>query len=425
MAHSLAYAAEMSNRTNESAASGTMRMLNRSLVLDTVRDAGPTSRSALARTLGLAKPTVSEIVAGLVADGLVRERAARRGTSRAGGPGRPPVVVELNAEHAYVLGIHVGVHDTTVALADATGVEVARRRIPTPELAAEEALREVGALAREVVVRTGIPRRRLAGAAVCVPGQVDTASGTCVHAPNLGWRDVPVVGLLGAGLGVSVEVHNTVQAAAVAEHVEGAGRGARTMALVYAGTGVGAAIVQDGRLFHGATGLAGDLGHAVVPGLDAPCTCGRHGCVETASSAAAVARAARDAVRTGSPTRMAALGDGVTSLDVYAAAEAGDTLAQALLGEAGRTLGIAASWLVGLVNPDVLVVGGGLVGAGLHVIDPFRAALEGHTTPGALARLQLRTWTVGQDAKVRGAVLLALARTQRSVRVVTTDAPAA
>ncbi len=406
---------------NEPAAPGTIRSLNRSLVLDAIRRGGPTSRAGLARALGMAKPTVSDIVAGLVAEGVVREGPiTRRGGPRPGGPGRPPVVLDIDERHAYVLGIHLGVHDTTVALADAAGGEVSRRRIPTPHLPAEEALREVGALAREVVVRAGIPRRRLAAASVCLPGQVDIDTGTCVHAPNLGWRDVPVVGLLGAALGVPVHAHNTVQATAVAEHAEGSARGARTVALVYAGTGVGAAILHDGILFRGAAGLAGELGHAVIPGLDARCSCGRHGCVETAASASSVARAARDAVRTGSPTRMAALGDGVTSLDVYAAAEAGDTLGQALLGEAGRTLGIAASWLVNIVNPDVLVLAGGLVGAGPHVIDPFRAALDGHAAAGALARLQLRTWSLGQDAKVRGAVLLALARTQPSVRVAVT-----
>ncbi|HEY3334926.1 MAG TPA: ROK family transcriptional regulator [Candidatus Limnocylindrales bacterium] len=409
---------------NEPAASGTIRSLNRSLVLDTIRTAGPTSRAGLARSLGLAKPTVSEIVAALVADGVVREGTPTRRTgARSAGRGRPPVLLDLNERHAFVLGIHLGVHDTTVAIADATGAEVARRRIPTPHLPAEESLREVGALAREVVVRAGIPRRRLAAAAISLPGQVDTDAGTCVHAPNLGWRDVPVVGLLGAALGVPIHVHNTVQAAAVAEHAEGSARGARTVALIYAGTGVGAAILHDGVLFHGATGLAGELGHAVMPGLDARCTCGRHGCVETAASADAVARAARDAVRTGAPTRMAALGDGVTSLDVYAAAETGDTLAQALLGEAGRTLGIAASWLVNLVNPDVLVLAGGLVGAGPHVIDPFRAALDGHAATGALARLELRTWSLGQDAKLRGAVLLALQQTQGTVRVTVTGRP--
>src|SRR6187402_3486647 len=126
---------------NELGASGTIRLLNRSLVLDAIRRRGPTSRAGLARSLGLAKPTVSDIVAALVADGLVREGVARRrDPARITGRGRPPVVIEVNERHAYVLGIHLGVQDTTVALADATGTEIARRRIPTPRLPAEEAL---------------------------------------------------------------------------------------------------------------------------------------------------------------------------------------------------------------------------------------------------------------------------------------------
>ncbi|HEX5826835.1 MAG TPA: ROK family protein [Candidatus Limnocylindrales bacterium] len=412
----------MDRKPAERADPGTIRSLNQALVLDAIRREGPTSRAALARALSLAKPTVSEIVEGLVSDGLVREgagvRAARGDVVR----GRPPVLLSFNARSSFVVGIHVGVQHTTVALADATGHELVRRRIATPRLPGEDALREIGALAREVVVGAGIPRRRLAAVGICVPGQVDLASGTCVHAPNLGWRDVPVVGLLGAALGVPVHVHNTVQAAAAAEHVEGAAKGSRTLALLYAGTGVGAAILQDGRVFHGASGMAGELGHAVMPGLDTPCTCGRHGCVETAASAPAIARDAREAVRAGTPTRMAALGEGITSLDVYAAAEAGDTLAQALLGEAGRTLGIAASWLVNLANPDVLVLGGGLVGAGSHLVEPFRAALDAHAIPGALARLRVVTWSLGQDAKVRGAVILALQQTQGAYRLVFTGA---
>jgi predicted NBD/HSP70 family sugar kinase len=407
----------MGNHLNKPADAQTLRARNRALVLEAIRHGGTTSRAALARSLALAKPTVSEIVEDLVADGLVREGVTRAASSR----GRPPVQLSFNERSEFVLGIHVGVQRTTVVLADATGSEIARRRLPTPRLPAEQSLAEIGSIAREIVVGAGIPRRRLSAAGVCVPGQVDLDAGTCVHAPNLGWREVPVVGLLGAALGVPVYVHNTVQAAAVAEQVEGAAQGARTMALVYAGTGVGAAILQDGRVFHGARGMAGELGHALVPGMDSPCACGKHGCVEASASAPAVARAARDAVHAGSPTRMAALGDEVTALDVYAAAEAGDTLAQALLGEAGRTLGIAASWLVNLVNPDVLVLGGGLVGAGPHLVDPFRAALDGHATPAALTGLRVGTWSLGQDAKVRGAVILALQRTQGAYRLVFTS----
>jgi len=385
---------------------------NAALVLDVILRDGPTSRASLARTLALAKPTISGIVEGLVADGRVREAPSRPRAAASGTRGRPPLLLTFNERSAYVLGIHVGVQQTTLVLADATGAEVARRRFATPRRPAEVALAEIGAVARELVVTARIPRRRLSTAGICVPGQVDVGAGTCVHAPNLGWRDVPVVGILGAALGVPVFLHNTLQAAAAAEHAEGAAKDARTVALVYAGTGVGAAVIQDGRVFHGSAGMAGELGHAVMPGLDLACSCGRHGCVETAASAPAVARAARDAIATGSPTRMAPLGRGITALDVYAAAEAGDTLAQALLGEAGRTLGIAASWLVNLVNPDVLVLGGGLVGAGAHVVDPFRLALAAHALPAALAGLSVRTWSLGPDAKVRGAVILALGRTQ-------------
>ena len=403
----------MERQANESAGSGTVRAINQALVLDAIRRHGPTSRAQLSRSLSLAKPTVSEIIERLIADGLVVESESRPRSRSAAGPvrGRPPRLLAYNERSEYVLAIHVGVRTTTVALADATGREVARRRIANPVLPAELALGEIGAVAREVVVKAGIPRRRLSAVGVCIPGQVDVVTGTCVHAPNLGWRNVPVVGVLGAALGVPIHVSNSVQAAATAEQLEGAGRGAVRMAMVYAGTGVGAAIVDETGVYRGTRGMGGELGHAVMPGLDGACACGRHGCVETAASAPAVARAARDAVSAGSPTRMTPLGNEITSLDVYAAAESGDTLAQALLGEAGRTLGIAASWVVNLVNPDVLVLGGGLIGAGPHILDPFRSALEAHAIPAALVDLQVRTATLGSDARIRGAVILALGAT--------------
>ena len=215
------YAANMGTNPNKLGEPSMTRALNQALVLDAIRRDGPTSRAALARTLALAKPTVSEIVEDLVADGLVREGVTRAVSTR----GRPPVLLSFNERSEFVLGIHVGVQHTTVVVADATGAEIDRRRVATPRIPPEQALGEVGALAREVVVSAGVPRRRLSAAGVCVPGLVDVEAGTCVHAPNLGWRDVPVVGLLGVALGVPVYVHNTVHAAAAAEFLEGAGAG--------------------------------------------------------------------------------------------------------------------------------------------------------------------------------------------------------
>jgi predicted NBD/HSP70 family sugar kinase len=396
---------------------GTMRSVNRSLVLDAVKQRGPISRAAIAKSVSLAKPTVSLIVDGLLAADLVREVGSERDVAARG---RPPVMIEYNARSRYVAGIHVGVQGTTVVVADGTGAEVGRRRRPTPRAQPEVALGEIVAALDEAVEETGGDRRLLSAVGVCLPGLVDFRAGTCVHAPNLGWRDVPVGEILLAQIGAPAFVHNTVQAAAAAECLEGAGRGARTVALLYAGTGIGAAIVQDGRVFHGSGGLAGEIGHSVVAGASEKCACGRRGCLETVASAPAVARSAHRAVAAGRQTRMARPGDPPTARDVCAAAEAGDEVAGEILADAGRALGIAGSWLVNLVNPDVLVLGGGLVGAGEHLVGPFRDAMHRHVVAEASRQLTVRTWALGQEAKVRGAVILALQSADRSYRLVFT-----
>jgi predicted NBD/HSP70 family sugar kinase len=392
-----------------------MRSVNRTLVLDAIKAGGPVSRAALAKSVALAKPTVSVIVDDLLATGLVRELdRGQRGPVR----GRPPVLIEFNARSMFVAGIHVGVQSTRIVLADAAGREIVRRMLPTPRLAAEAALMEIAAALDDMVGTAGIGRRDVSSVGVCVPGLVDLDTGTCVLAPNLGWRDVPMAQILATRIGASLFVHNGAQAAAAAEAVEGAGRGSKTLAMLYAGTGVGAAVVQDGRVFHGSRGMAGEIGHVPVAGATARCACGLVGCLETIASAQAVARAARAAVAEGRQTRMAPLGDELTPADVYAAAEAGDEVARGILAEAGRNLGLAGAWLVNVINPDVLVLAGGLAGAGEALTDPFRETVRRHSVQGALERLTIRTWALGQDAKVRGAVILALQQADQSYRLV-------
>lgn len=394
-----------------------MRSVNRSLVLDAIKHTGPISRAATAKSVSLAKPTVSLIVAELLASGLVREVGTERGAQVRG---RPPILLEFDARSRSVAGIHIGVQQSTVILADGMGGEVARRRLPTPRTDPEATLMGIAAELDTLIATAGIPRERLSAVGVCVPGVIDLRAGICVHAPNLGWRDVPVVGILSARIGVPTFVHNTVQAAAAAEYTEGAGRGARTVAFLYAGTGVGAAVVQDGRLFHGSSGMAGEIGHSVIPGATEACACGRQGCLETLASAPAVARMAQRAVAAGRPTRMTGIGDELTALDVSAAAEAGDEVAREILSDVGRTLGIAGSWLVNLFDPDVLVIGGGLAGAGDVLVEPLREAVLRHAMTETARRLTIRTWALGQEAKVRGSVILALQNADRSHRLVFT-----
>jgi glucokinase-like ROK family protein len=394
---------------------GIIRSVNRTLVLDAIKRDGPVSRAGLAKVVSLAKPTVSLIVDDLLAAGLVREV----GTERVGtGRGRPGMLLAFNARSLFVVGVHVGVHYTSLVLADAAGRELARRRSPTSHAPAAEALTGIADSIEALIDGAGISRKRLSSVGVSVPGVVDLETGVCVHAPNLGWRDVPVAEAISARIGAGTYVHNATQAAAAAELVEGAGRGARSMVLLYAGTGVGSAIVNDGRLLHGAGGMAGEIGHALFPGSTEACRCGKIGCLESEASAPALARKARRAMAEGRTTRLTSLGESVTGLDVYAAADAGDPVAIELMADTGRLLGIAASWLVNLINPSVLVVGGGLFTAGELLLGPFREAVMGNAMAPVAARLTIRPWALGQDAKARGAVILALQRADRSYRVV-------
>lgn len=394
-----------------------MRQLNRSLVLQRIKELSPVSRADLARATSLAKPTVSAIVDELIADGTVREIGM--GPTTAGG-GRPPILLEFNARAQYIVGIQVGVRRTNVVIADSLGQELHRDVVPTPKGDATAALDAIAETVRELLRSAGVPRARVSAVGVCVPGLVQASTGVCLLAPNLGWRDVPVSDLLRARLRVPVFVVNTPDAALVLESIDGAAQGSANVVMLYVGRGVGAAALLDGRLVHGSRGLAGEIGHCTVPGATQQCNCGKVGCVEAIADGPAIARAARAAVASG---RRSALGSSpsalrrLTAADVGQAAAEGDELARDVLAEAGRTLGLAASWLVNVLNPEVLVVGGGVAGAGEPLLEPLRQTAMACALPASSAGLRIVPWRTGRDAGVGGAVIVAMQQSESYYRL--------
>ncbi|WP_432836623.1 ROK family protein [Dactylosporangium sp. CA-092794] len=403
-----------------------MREVNRSLVLALVKEGGPVSRASIARSTTLAKPTVSAIVDELIAEGLVREIGP--GSTAVSG-GRPPILLEFNARSQLVVGVHIGARRTTIAIGDAAGEEVARREFPTPRptggtlrdgpAPADPAvvLGRVASEARAAIAGAGLPAAKIAAVGAVLPGLTDFHTGVCLLAPNLGWRDVPVREILAAGLDAPVYVHNAGQAAAVAENLEGAGERVGDLALLYAGTGLSAGVLSDGRVFHGVGGTAGEIGHNAVPGLDEPCNCGNIGCLETVASGPAIVRAARRALAAGERSTLAEL-DGFDARDVTAAAQAGDAVAGRVIAAVGEHLGLAASWLINAYNPALVVVGGGLAAIGDLLLEPLRAAAARHALAPALRGVEIRASVLGPDAEVRGAVLLALQHSETYYRVV-------
>ncbi len=392
--------------------SSSLREANRAAVVAELRASGPASRAALARRTGLAKQTVSTIVTALLADGVVRESG--RGEPEPGG-GRPGTLVAYAADRAVVAGVELGVGHTRVVLADALGTPVeeceltamTRRERRSPAAV----LDEVVTVLAEVAGRHGGVDRLLA-VGVSVTGLVQPSTGTCVLAPNLGWRRVPVADLLGArlqqvGVGAPVLVRNAAQASLIAEHRVGAAAGQDDVVLLFEDEGVGAAVIEAGRLLDGADGTAGELGHCAWPGADARCGCGRRGCVETVASGPALRRAVEHATgrrlrqRPGTPT-LAALAD-----------VSGPGVDDAAAG-AGKVLGTAASWLVALTAPCLVVLSGSLVAAP----PPLRAALEAALRDASLPHQRPRvvSGTLGDGAALRGATLLALDAARSAAR---------
>ena len=393
-----------------------MRELNRSLVLDLLKERSPISRAAIAKLTALAKPTISTIVDDLVSEGLVHEIGI--GETRSNG-GRPPILLEFNQRSEFLVGVEIGVRHTTIALADARGHELTRTELSMSPTKPSDTLRTIATEIRRTMRSAGAPLGRLAAIGIVVPGLVDANTAACLLAPNIGWRNVPVRDLLARSFTkVPIFVHNTVDPATVAESLEGAGEGVEDIVMLWVSTGIGAGLLAGGRVFGGHGGISGEIGHCFVPGATEKCNCGKIGCLETIASGPAIARTAKKAIAAGRKSSLKGK-RGLTSVDVATAAAEGDKLALEILADAGEALGIAASWLVNIFNPELVLLGGGVVEAGDALLLPLREALHANALPQALEKLlDVRASSLGGDAAVRGAVLLARQQAESYYRVV-------
>jgi glucokinase len=236
-----------------------------------------------------------------------------------------------------------------------------------------------------------------AGVGVIVPGLVDPATGTAVYAENLGWRDVPFVDRLTEASGLPVAFDHDVRSAGLAEQRFGAGRGYRDVAFVPIGTGISAALMLDGRPYRSA--WAGEIGHIDV-GSGLPCPCGARGCLETVASAAAIAR--RYTERSGRPVAGALDVAGRLGADTGE----GDADARAVWDEAVDALAFVLAVTAGVVAPELIIIGGGLSGAGAVLLEPLRKEVARRVTPPQL-QPQLVGAALGEQAGLLGAALLA------------------
>ena len=204
----------------------------------------------------------------------------------------------------------------------------------------------------------------LAGLGICSAGWVDSEKGIVPAAPQLpGWRNVSLTKIMHERTGVRAWLENDANAAALGEHVFGAGKNVRHLVYITVSTGIGGGIIVDGKLYGGAKGSAGEIGHTIIDPAGPLCGCGNYGCLESLASGTAIARRGEEAAARGESTALAALeakGEPITAESMAAAALNGDAACREIFAEAGRFLGVALANLVNLLSPQLILIGGGV-----------------------------------------------------------------
>ena len=347
------------------------RRHHRALLLQQLFQGGPASRADLARSTHLTRVTVSDLVGEMLDEGLLEELGAPAGSR----VGKPPTLVGVAPESAHIICLDLSTDDVmTGAVVNLAGEVKARLSLETSGCKGLEAVALVHRLADELIAMTDRP---VLGVGVGSPGVVD-AEGTVLDAPNLAWHGTPLARDLRKRLGLPVFVANDANTAALGEHTFG-DTGDGGLMVLRVGTGVGAGLILEGALLHGARSAAGEIGHVVVDPDGEDCACGRAGCLETLLAVPHLRRRLEQ-------------GDRAT-----------------VLARTGEQLGAALAPVVGTLNLHELVLSGPTELLDGPLLEAAAATIRQRTMPVIGDELVVRTSTLGDDVVIVGAAVLVLA----------------
>ena len=379
---------------------GPLRERNCARVVDALRRQSMASRSDLARITGLSRTTVGSLIAELEARSLVSEH---EDDGRQPGRGRPPVFWRLQPSAGVAVGIDFDHDRVRVALADlsSTLLEEDESEIDVDH-SAGDAIGAAVELVRTLLRAAGLAGAQVVGAGVGLPGPIDRRTGTLGSSAILtGWAGLNVQRELARRLELPVEVDNDANLGALAELSLGAGRGKSNILYVRAGSGIGAGIVINGRVYEGAAGLAGEIGHVQVRVDGAVCRCGNRGCLETVAAAEALGALLRPA-----------LGHEMSARKIVGLVATGDLRATRVVNDAGRAIGRVLADLCNALNPEAIVVGGELSEAGEPLLGGIREAVDRYALPGAAQVVEVLHGELGERAAVLGALTLVIGNTE-------------
>lgn len=294
----------------------------------------------------------------------------------------------------YTIGIDLGATFVKMGIVDGYGRISFRRRIPTRHSSKKDSL--IGAIVDNVKLIIKESGRNVAGVGIGVPGPVDSEKGIVHYFPNIkGWDEVPLKAILKKRLGMRVELDNDVNAMTLGEFTFGAGKGARDIVCVTLGTGVGGGIIIDGRLYRGGSMVAGEIGHMPINEKGPLCNCGGIACLERYIGNRYILERAKKI-----------FGSNITLEAVSDLAGKGNKKALGIWKDVAEKLGVALAQVVNLLNPDRVVIGGGISKAGRFILNPLKGSIKRRAMRGHARHVKIVPAKLGNDAGIIGASLL-------------------
>jgi glucokinase-like ROK family protein len=378
-----------------------IRDINRSMILETIEKEGPISRADISRLTKISSPTVSLAVEYFLKRGIVKER----GIGKSSG-GRKPTLIELNSNGGFVIGIDLCGTNMKLVLVDLGGKIVKKVKGPTINSNSKnKVLDRLKELIHSVIDKSDADWGLILGIGVGVSGVTDE-SGRVSFAPALGWEDMPVKGLLREEFKIPVAVENDVNAAALGEKLFGVGKTVENFVFVAIGTRVGAGIIINGKLYKGFANAAGEVGYLVMGDKYLKDYRKEFGCLESLISGPAIAAKAANQIRSynsGSTEISFCQGKNITAKDVFEAAKRKDKVALKIVEEVSKYLAIGLGNISVLLNPEMIVLGGGISKQEDILLKPLREMIAKITPiPPTIVISSL-----GNDAGVIGAAALA------------------
>lgn len=395
-----------------------VQKINRSIVLNVIRDKGPLSRADVSRRTKLTRSTVSSIVSYLTKKNLVRETGLS-----SSGVGRKGILLELNPKAYYVVGTDLGTLNTIAAVVDLEGKIVERVEHPTNgEKNRDDVIERVKAAIHEVISASNLNLQKIAGIGLAVPGLVDSKKGMILFIPNFGWKDTPLREILEEEFHTPIFIDNNANAMALSEAQFGIGRGVKNFICVNIGIGIGSGVIINREIYRGETECTGEIGHTTVDYNGPKCSCGNNGCLEVMAAGPAIARRAVKAIREGRKTVITELVEDnlnqITAAVVARAANQSDRLAREIMEKTGEYLGTGIANIINLFNPQMVIIGGGVAQAGSLIFDPLKRTMKKRAFSVPAKVVKIATPSLGRDCTVIGAASLVLKEIFKSPKVV-------